>query len=807
VRRLAVFVAVAEVAAVVAASGAPAARAAARVAPAVPVAVYPTPGDRYEQPNTQITFRGIPASEIGTVTVVGSKSGVHAGQIEPDSDGDGGSYISTSEYRAGETVTVTTGLDIVGGTDGVFHFTIETPGPALTPETLPVAGGPNSVQQFHSDPGLDPAAVEVTKDDEPAADGDIFVAPQFGPQQNGPMILDPSGQLVWFDPIPMSDNEIVTDFREQELFDQPVLTWFQGTTASGTGSGEGVIFNDRYEPVAIVRAGNGLHMDLHEFYVTNSGDAYIIAVAPVELPGVHRSVLNSVIQEIDIRTGLVLFQWDALDHLSPYDSYLYGPKESGRILDPFHTNSISFDAAGNPVVSMRNTDAIYDINRTTGQIQWELGGRHSTFKLGAGVATAFQHDAVVQSGGTEITVFDDGAGPPTVHSQSRAIEIALNTSTRTATLVRQATHSPSLSANFEGSVQTLAGGEWFVGWGQQPYFTEFNAKGQVDFDAHFATPTATYRAYRFPWSAQPPTAPALSVGTSASGAETLWESWNGATDVSGWRVLAGPATSSLTAIGSYAKHKFESTLVPGTGEPIVQVQALGASGQVLASTQTAGMPNHLQMFGSSAFVPGNGLTDVPVGCYSTAACNVSVTATSGGNVVAHSGGEPLAAGTGGLVWFRLSPGARAALSRNHRLTVSLSVKDGAGARSASASILLIAFSTSGSGPSRSFTQSAALQLVSGSDFVTPGGFGSTLAQCTASVPCRVTTTVTSGSTVIAATKPEYIGARQLGFLRFQLSAAGRALLARASGNQLPVTVAVSGQGITAGARSALVAFH
>lgn len=771
-----------------------------------PVTVYPTPGDRYEQPDTQITFRGIAASGIGTVTVVGSKTGVHAGRIEADSDGDGASFLPDKPFKVGEKVTVSSGLDVVGGKNGSFSFSIEHPGPNLVPEALPVATGPNDVQHFHSQPGLQPAAVDVTKDSEPLADGDIFVAPQYGPSQNGPMILDPRGNLVWFDPISVSDETVVTDFREQELEGEPVLTWFRGTTSSGTGDGEGVILNDQYQQIATVRAGNGLQMDLHEFLVTNQGDAYVIAVAPVEVPGVHRSVLNSVVQEIDIKTGLVLLQWDALDHLSPEDSYLYGPRASGHVLDPFHTNSISLDANGNLVISMRNTDAIYDIDRDSGEVLWELGGRHSSFKMGPGTDTAFQHDAVVQPNG-DLTIFDDGAGPPRVHTSSRGIEVALNMTKKTATLVRQVGHSPALSADFEGGAQALADGELFLGWGQQPYFSEVNAAGRQDFDAHFATATASYRAYRFPWNAQPPTIPALAVGASAAGDATLWESWNGATDVAGWRVLAGPNAGSLVAIGHYAKHRFESTLTPGTGDSHVAVQALGFAGQVLATSATQAVPAHVQIFGASAFVSSaNGLAGLPVGCYATHPCRLSATVTEGRTVLAHSGHQYFAAETGGVLYLRLSPRARRLLTHNrsHRLAAEVTVQDSSGARSATGQLDLTSFSTSGAGPRRSYDQGAQLRFVSGTAFVSSTGVGGLLAECQSVSPCHVQTTVSAQGRTIATTGGEYIGANQLAYVYFSLSASGRALLAHAPGNQLPVRVTLAGTGLAASGQLALV---
>src|SRR5581483_11944785 len=224
----------------------------------------------------------------------------------------------------------------------------------------------------------------------------IFVAPQYGPAENGPMILDSRGRVVWFRPFPLREKLLATDFREQKLFGRSVLTWWQGNSNEGSGRGVGVILNNHYQQIATVRAGNGLKMDLHEFTVTNSGDAYLIAVAPTRLAHINRAVENGVVQEIDIKTGLVLFQWDALDHVPLTDSVKWGQSKPGHILDPYHLNSISIDRSGNLIVSSRNTDAVFGINRATGRIDWKLGGRGSTFSLGGGVATAFQHDAVLQ---------------------------------------------------------------------------------------------------------------------------------------------------------------------------------------------------------------------------------------------------------------------------------------------------------------------------------------------------------------------------------------------------------------------------
>ena len=162
---------------------------------------------------------------------------------------------------------------------------------------------------------------------------------------------------------------------------------------------------------------------------------------------------------------------------------------------------------------------------------WTLGGRNSTYKLGSGVEFAFQHDARLHTDSDPtVTIFDDGGGPPRTHTESRAITVHLDSKTKTATLQTEDLHSPALAASFEGNVQELPGGDDFVGWGQQPYFSEFNSNGQVDFDGRFVGNNSSYRAYRFPWAGTPTTLP--SVSASSTGTSTnVYVSWNGATQV------------------------------------------------------------------------------------------------------------------------------------------------------------------------------------------------------------------------------------------------------------------------------------
>ncbi len=112
---------------------------------------------------------------------------------------------------------------------------------------------------------------------------------------------------------------------------------------------------------------------------------------------------------------------------------------------------------------------------------WEASTRAS--RWGPGTSTAWQHDPRELPNGS-ISIFDNGASP-TVHGQSRGIVVSLEPQGKTATLLSQLTHPPPLVADSQGNMQALANGDWFIGWGQVPDFSELSATGQLLFDAHF----------------------------------------------------------------------------------------------------------------------------------------------------------------------------------------------------------------------------------------------------------------------------------------------------------------------------------
>lgn len=552
------------------------------------VSVYPGDGTPDASPRTQISLRGAPPSDLQHVVVTGSRSGRHTGRLVAHPDGDGASFVPDRSFTAGERVTVTPGVAISGVSGGSVTFTV-LPVARTKPAFAQPASGmrrPGDVQRFVSRPDLAPPGVRVVTRTAAASDSDIFVAPKVGDSQKGPMILDPQGRLVWFKPLPKAQQAF--DFRVQAYEGRPVLTWWQGDIHGYHGIGYGVIVDSSYRQIATVRGGNGLTSDLHEFQLTPQGTALLTSYHPV--PYSLRSVggpangivMDCIVQEVDVRTGLVLFEWHALGHVPLSESYL--PIASlgafGGVYDYFHLNSIDQEPDGNLLISSRHTHALYEIDRSTGRIIWRMGGKRSDFKMGPGAAFSWQHDAKRQPDGT-ISLFDNHANnSPGPHS--RGMVLSVDMASHTVSLVRSYRHPRPLTAPTQGSMQPLPNGNVFVGWGgMNRDFTEYDGKGAVVFDAHFTAPQdESYRAYRFDWTGTPVVPPRAAV----SGGKA-YASWSGATEVASWRLLSGSSASTL-APGATAPSAGFETALPVAGRPaLVAVQALDAAGHVLATSK------------------------------------------------------------------------------------------------------------------------------------------------------------------------------------------------------------------------------
>ena len=343
--------------------------------------------------------------------------------------------------------------------------------------------------------------------------GDIFITPTGSATQyaNGPEILDRQGHVVWFHAIPQGQTS--ADFRVQRYRGHRVLTWWQGTGLGGLSTGTDYIYNDRYGQIATVNAGDGLATDGHEFLITPQNTALILAytTAKADLSAIggspNQTVINGVVQEIDIASGKVLFQWNSEDHVPFSQSEQALPSSPDTPWDWFHINAVHLDTDGNLLIDARNTWTTYKVNRRTGDIVWRLGGKDSSFALqaapgqvldSAGELFAWQHDPQALGHGIYTWFDNDSAGNPLLAS-SRAITVKLDERQRVATLLAADNQPEGLAAASQGNAQTTTDGGLFVGWGSLPYISEFDRAGQLIYNAAFPAGVNTYRAYLLPW--------------------------------------------------------------------------------------------------------------------------------------------------------------------------------------------------------------------------------------------------------------------------------------------------------------------
>jgi arylsulfotransferase ASST len=425
-----------------------------------------------------------------------------------------------------------------------------------------------------SRPDLRPPIVHVRVPADGTAPGYIFIAPKGNVAQAGPLILDDRGHVVWFRPL---ETRGVTDFRVQRFRGRPVLTWWRGSAPDRPGTGGYTIADTSYRTIATVHPGHGLTGDIHEFLITPRDTALLTIFNEIHLDG--RDVDEGVVQELDLATGRVLFEWHSSSRVALGESYARPPKKRSAPFDYFHVNSVDVDTDGNLLVSARNTHAVYKIDHRSGKILWRLGGKRSDFTFGPGARFAWQHDARRLPDGT-LSLFDNEAAPE-VGPQSRGIVLRLDMRRMRATLVRSFVHHPPLVAVDQGNVQRLPDGHFLVGWGHEPWYTEFAANGAVRFDARFGGDDNSYRAYRFRWTGRPLQPPSLVVGDN-----TAHVSWNGATRVASWRLLVGKTPGEVLAAHTVRKRGFDTALPIPPSARHVAVAALDDRGRVLRVSAT-----------------------------------------------------------------------------------------------------------------------------------------------------------------------------------------------------------------------------
>lgn len=466
---------------------------------------------------------------------------------------------------------------------GAVFDELATNAPDARPVSAPEPSPPQR-RAFATRPDLKPPVVSVARRSGAANSpaGLVLLTPSNGLAPDGPLIVRPDGEPVWMHSVP---GRQTTNLQVATYRGEPVLTWWEGVITSGYGFGEQVIVDSSYREVARVRAGNGLQVDLHEFLISPRDTALLLA-SRILAPGTAGAapIQEAVVQEVDIPTGAVLFEWHSLPEIDPSESYIDMPTD-GSTWDYLHANSIDLDGEG-LLVSCRHTWAVYRIDRATGAVTWRLNGKRSDVVLPQNARFAWQHDARRQPDGT-ISIFDDGANGVAApfESRSRGIVLAVDEATMRGRLVRSFAHPANVQATSQGSLQVLPGGAAFVGWGSVPRFSAFDARGSVTLDATFEAANQSYRSRLQAWSARPWLPPDVMVV--ANEPEPVFRvSWNGATGVDRWQLFDPYADIDSIVPVSVAATGFETLLSGPAGMRHAAIRALDADGQELGHSRT-----------------------------------------------------------------------------------------------------------------------------------------------------------------------------------------------------------------------------
>lgn len=446
-------------------------------------------------------------------------------------------------------------------------------------------------------------------------DGGLVMLAPFGAVigRPGPIILDARGELVWAS----ADHfyaSTSTNVNVQEYDGVPYLTFWAGDKHGGEGSGTAYMLDSQYKVHRTVNAvGPGLRTDLHDFSITKDGTALISTINDTRMDltylgwgrGSNGPIEDSVLQEIDIETGDLKFQWRASDHFSIEDTHYWNPFGGYDLIDPFdffHLNTAQKDSKGNILISSRHLHKLLYVDGKTGEIIWTLGGKaeeNDFTDLSGGKATDFtwQHHSQIQSEEDGIiTVMDNAAaGVFSLHDKptSHALMIKIDEANRTAELLHSYTidrRSPS-----QGSVQVLPSEHVLVGWGPTAAWSEHDNSGDLLCEYHFAASwyfttqrVKNYRVFKvYNWKSTPDYPP-----TAMTKGDKVYVSWNGATEVRYWRLQGADhpaADGEYHDLETIGKDGFESAFaIPRDPDyEFLRVVALDADKNVLSRSLPA----------------------------------------------------------------------------------------------------------------------------------------------------------------------------------------------------------------------------
>jgi hypothetical protein len=430
--------------------------------------------------------------------------------------------------------------------------------------------------------------------------------------EGGPLMLDSKLQPVWF--LPIGTSVTSTNLRQQTYNGKPVLTYWKGvvTNTGASTSGEVDIVDQHYRHVATIKATLPWIISVHDAVISgpNMWVTVYRTVPNQDLTAFGGSssgiVYDSGVQEFNIKTGKLLYTWDAYNPggtpnvpLSQAEQHAPPPVAAANPWDAYHINSVQVLPGNQILVSLRNTWAAYLINTKTNQTIWTLGGNASSFKSDSNAAFAWQHD-VQMLPHNQVSLFNDNCcailaggvfGPR--NGDSGGLVLNLNTGAHTASLANSYTHkNPPLDPAFLGSMSVLSNGNALVGWGSNPYFSEYSKSGQLLLDALWPGKDLSYRALLTDnWVGTPFFPPSGAARRVKGGKVVVYASWDGATQVASWKVLAGSNANKLPVVASHARTGFETAIRPPKSAKVFKVQAFDAKGHLLRTSKAFGVPS------------------------------------------------------------------------------------------------------------------------------------------------------------------------------------------------------------------------
>ncbi|KAF7554186.1 hypothetical protein G7046_g6884 [Stylonectria norvegica] len=468
-------------------------------------------------------------------------------------------------------------------------------------------------QTFHSTDIVAPLfQVNTFEEDLVDDSGYIFLTVNFN-GKGGPAVFSSKDlSLVYAD----VNYDASFDARAQVKGGDQYLTFFEG--------GDCHVFDESYRLKWTVTA-KGLgstKADLHEFQFTNQGTALMSVYQDVKFNmtdvggPVDGMLSDGVFQEVELDTNRVIYVWRASNHFRLTDSYVkYDPNRTfggGEGFDWFHINSIYKHKDGNFLISSRAFSMIALIDSVSGDPIWILGGKLNQFRdLSGGNATNFQDQHMprfVHGNESQLSFFDNhglNSGPCALENCSRGMIVELDYKARTVKLLDEFYHPQHVASAAEGGMARLNNGNFLIGWGYNPAFTEHLPNGTVVMDvqrgalpfvagANLDSAMTVYRAWKMEWVGRPwwgPDIASLSSGNTTANA-TVYVSWNGNTDIAEWEVYGGNDKDNITThhklIGKSSRQGFETAIILNEKDvpPYAKAFALTRQGDIQGFTRS-----------------------------------------------------------------------------------------------------------------------------------------------------------------------------------------------------------------------------